>query len=554
MTDTFTIRILPHDRKIEANAGRSLMEALVDHSIFLRSDCGGKGSCGKCKVYTVCKNGDKESVTSCNFMISHNINIEIPSSSLLSSHVISKAPVSFPESFNNREFNKTQTPRYGIATDLGTTTIAMYLCDMNQYKVLSSIAIKNPQALYGDDVMSRIGAINMKKDNLHSLQKLVVNAMEWGFNELTRAQKDTSVKISQIVTVGNPAMIHILAGVDPKPIGISPYQPAFTEARTLNSRDLGFSFDNIPLQILPQISGFIGGDILSAGLAVDFAQQPEGTLLIDLGTNGELLLKGKDSFYATSCATGPAFEGASLSCGTQAIPGAVNKISISDKKVYPEFTIINHKNSKKIQPFGVCGTGVISAVAELYRKRIIAPSGSFVPDETTTPLQKDENGKRQYVLVRKELTANNSTVHISQKDIRSVQLGKSALVTGIEFLLKAAGYEKAEKILIAGAFGTHIEKEDLFTIGMIPEIDPELVEFVGNSAGAGAIMVLCDNDYLKKAIEISEQITTIDLATNIDFQEMFVQRLSFPLNQKLDIRQSIAGEHMFSKTPAKQNC
>ncbi len=500
----------------------------MDKSIFLRSDCGGKGSCGKCRVNIVEPNGEEKPTTSCNCEINTDLTVNIPSSSLLSSHVITKAPVTFPGSFNNRKTGDNSPPRYGIATDLGTTTIAMYLCDMTRSKVISSVAVKNPQALYGDDVMSRIGAINQKKDNLAYLQKLVVSAMEWGINELIDEQKGASIEITKIVTVGNPAMIHILAGIDPKSIGVSPYQPVFKEARTLNSSDLGFSFDTVPLQILPQVSGFIGGDILSAGLAVDFDQQPEGTLLIDLGTNGELLLKGKDSFFATSCATGPAFEGASLSCGTQAIPGAVNKVSIFDQKTFPEFTIINPKNSKKVQPFGVCGTGVISAVAEFCRKRIIGSNGAFATDASITPLQKDENGKNHYILVPEDVAADDSSVHISQKDIRSVQLGKSALVTGIEFLLKAAGYEKAEKILIAGAFGTHIEKEDMLTLGMIPEIDPKCVEIVGNSAGAGAIMVLCDESYLQKAIDISNQITTIDLATNIKFQELFVQRLSFP--------------------------
>lgn len=528
MTDTHTIRIHPHERKIEVKEGRSLMESLVDHSIFLRSDCGGKGSCGKCKVDTIDENDNRKSITSCNYEITENLNIEIPETSLLSSHVISKAPVTFPDSFKARNTSSTQTILYGIATDLGTTTIAIYLCDINSGTVISSVAVKNPQALYGDDVMSRIGAINQSQDNLQHLQKLVVNAIEWGINELSKSQNIKVIDISRIVTVGNPAMIHILAGVDPRPIGVSPYQPVFNEARILNTKDLGFSFANISLQILPQVSGFIGGDILSAGLAVDLTDQPEGTLLIDLGTNGELLLKGKDSLFATSCATGPAFEGASLSCGTQAIPGAINNISITDRKTYPEFTIINPKNSKKVKPFGVCGTGVISAVAEFCRNHIIAPNGAFTSDAGITPLQKDSNGSKAYILVSDDACQDGSSVHISQKDIRSVQLGKSALITGIEFLLKAAGYEHAKKIIIGGAFGTHIEKEDMLTLGMIPNIDADLVEIAGNSAGAGAVMALCDDSYLTKAIEMSKDITTIDLATNIEFQKVFVDRLSFP--------------------------
>jgi len=528
MSKTFDIQLLPHGRHIKGKGGRSLMETLVDHSIFLRSDCGGRGSCGKCKVNTFGPNGSGESVTSCTLKITEDLKIEIPQSSMLSAHIISKAPVVFPDSFNNRTFDPNLDDYYGIGTDLGTTTIAIYLCSTTSGKIVSSIAIKNPQALYGDDVMSRIGAIGLEEDNLKHLQKLVVRAMEWGIMELLDSHDLDRDEIAQIVTVGNPAMIHILAGVDPQPIGTFPYQPAFHEARTIQSNEVGFSLGQIPLQILPQVSGFIGGDILAAALAVDLDNQPEGTLLIDLGTNGELLFKGKDKLFATSCATGPAFEGASLSCGMQAIPGAVNKVVIERSEDFPDYTIINPKNSSKVKPFGVCGTGVISGVAEFCRKHIIEPGGAFKQGGTIKPLQKDLEGKPHYILVPENSSLDGSPVYISQKDIRSVQLGKGALITGIEFLLKAAGYEKPEKIIIAGAFGTFLEKDDMITLGMIPDIKPDKIEVAGNSAGAGAVMVLCDDIFLRKAVEMAGKITIVDLACDQKFQDVFVQNLSFP--------------------------
>ncbi len=528
MSEIFDIQLLPHDRHIKGKGGRSLMEALVDHSIFLRSDCGSRGNCGKCKVNKLSSNGSTESVTSCTFEITEDLKIEIPESSMLSAHIISKAPVVFPDSFNNRTIDLTADDRYGIGADLGTTTIAIYLCNMTSGKILSSVAIKNPQALYGDDVMSRIGAIGMKEGNLKHLQKLVVRAMEWGIMELLHSRDLNKTEIAQVVTVGNPTMIHILAGIDPQSIGTFPYKPAFYEARTIQSSEVGFNLGEIPLQILPQVSGFIGGDILGAALAVDLDNQPDGTLLIDLGTNGELLLKGKDKLFATSCATGPAFEGASLSCGMQAIPGAVNKVVIKRAQEFPDYTIINPKKSSKVKPFGVCGTGVISGVAEFCRKQIIEPGGAFEKGDTIKPLQKDPEGKPRYILVQENSSQDGSPVFISQKDIRSVQLGKGALITGIEFLLKAAGYEKPEKIIIAGAFGTFLEKDDMLTLGMIPDIQPDKIEVAGNSAGAGAVMVLCDNSFLKKAVEIAGRITIVDLACDQKFQEVFVQKLGFP--------------------------
>jgi uncharacterized 2Fe-2S/4Fe-4S cluster protein (DUF4445 family) len=499
----------------------------MNKSIFLRSDCGGKGICKKCKVRVVAENNDFELKKACTLIITKDITIEIPESSMLSSHIISKPPVSLLSSFKERFKNVDQKDCYGIATDLGTTTIAVYLCDITKGKVLSSLAVKNPQALYGDDVMSRIGAIGQGKKNFEHLQKLVVKAIEWGIKELLASLDLKEEMVSQMVTVGNPTMIHIFAGVDPKTIGVSPYKPVFYEARNIRSNDLGFKLKDFSIQILPQISGFIGGDILSAALAVDFENQPEGTLLVDLGTNGELMLKGKDKFFATSCATGPAFEGASLSCGMQAIPGAINKVEIKNLEDFPVYTIINPSKPSSVKPSGICGTGVISAVTQLYQKKIIEPGGAFKKDITCLALDKDDFGKTEYVIVPKNSAQEGFKIFISQKDIRSVQLGKGALITGIEFLLKEAGLEKAEKIIIAGAFGSFLDKEDMMTLGMIPAMDLSKIEVVGNSAGAGAIMVLCDKAFLEKTIQIASKIKVVDLACNKDFQNVFIKNLAF---------------------------
>jgi uncharacterized 2Fe-2S/4Fe-4S cluster protein (DUF4445 family) len=522
------ITLLPQDRQLQVESGMTLMEALVDHSIFLRSDCGGVGNCGKCNVSIVAQDGSAEVVPSCSLEITEDLRIEIPESSMLSPHIIGKAPVTLPPSFKKRTLPPSQNSQFGIAADLGTTTIAIYLCNTTG-EIVSSIAVKNPQALYGDDVMSRIGAIDQEENNnLSHLQNLVVKAIEWGTRELLTDQNLNVEDLVKIVAVGNPTMIHILAGVDPEPIGVYPYQPAFYEATTFSAADAGFELGDISIQTFPQVSGFIGGDILSAALAVDLENQPEGTLLIDLGTNGELLMKGKDQFFATSCATGPAFEGASLSCGMQAIPGAVNKVTIDSYESFPDYTIINPKNSSKTKPSGICGTGVISGVAELYRKQILEPSGAFKSDKSINPLKQDSEGSTYYTLVQKDSTQNGEPVFISQRDIRAVQLGKAALITGIEFLSRAAGFEQPQKIIIAGAFGTYIDKEDMFTLGMIPPIDADAVEVAGNSAGGGAVMALVDEMYLKNAIEMAGRITTIDLASDISFQEIFIQKLSFP--------------------------
>ncbi len=529
--ENFHVHVLPSGRYVKAKPDRSLMESLMSQNIFLRSDCGGKGVCKKCRVEIVSKEGDSQLKEACQLMVTKDISINIPEISMLSSHIISKAPTLLPSIFKKMSQGVDKEESFGIAVDLGTTTIAIYLCNTARGEVISSLAVKNPQVLYGDDVISRIGSIGQKEKNLGQLQKLVVRAIEWGIDELLASHDFVEDFVSKMVAVGNPTMIHILLGVDPKPIGVSPYQPAFYEARNVQSDELGFKLKNFSIQVLPQVSGFIGGDIISAAVAVDLENKPDGTLLVDLGTNGELILKANGSFFATSCATGPAFEGASLSCGMQAVPGAVNKVLIKSGKNLPEYTCINPFKSSKISPSGVCGTGIISTVAQLCQKNFLEPGGAFKNELILSVLRKDDSGKLQYIIVPEKASQSGSAIFISQKDIRSVQLGKAALITGIEFLLKKAGIEKPDAIIVAGAFGTFLDKKDMMTLGMIPSIDPGRVKMVGNAAGTGSIMALCNDIYLKKSIQIAEKINIVDLACNQSFQDKFIKNLRFPISR-----------------------
>jgi len=512
------IRILPHERVIKTSSGQSLLEALIHQSIFLRSDCGGKGICGKCIVQKRLGDGTYKNIESCNHIITEDVSIKIPETSMLSSHIMSKAQVSFPSAFKDRFKHVTDNDSYGIAVDLGTTTIAIYLCNTARGEIISSLAVKNPQTMYGDDVMSRIGVISQSSENLGKLQKLVVKSIEWGTRELLLSCSGGGISTSKMVVVGNPTMIHILAGVDPKPIGLAPYHPVFYDAESFQAENLGFGMEDISVQTLPQVSGFIGGDILAAALAVDLENQPEGTLLVDLGTNGELMLKGKHKFYATSCATGPAFEGASLSCGMQAVPGAINSVAINNDRSLAEFSMINPSGSSEQKPYGICGAGVINAVAQFCDKQIISPSGVFTSEQ------------KNYILVPENPDRNQPSIHISQKDIRSVQLGKSALISGIQILSKSAGLTMPRKIIIAGAFGSHLNKVDLMRIGIIPEMDLDKIEMAGNSAGSGAVMALCDERYIQKAARMAAMIEIVDLACNIEFQDIFINNLSFRNN------------------------
>lgn len=521
---TYKIKLMPHGRKIFARKGEKLMEALTANSIFLRSDCGGKGVCKKCLVNIVDENGNPQPTASCTSTVTEDMSVQIPETSLMSAHIIDKAPTELPAFFTTRNRpKKGKSRRYGIAVDLGTTTLAVYLCDLADCTVLSSVAVKNPQALYGDDVMSRIGAIGEDKGRLERLQQLVVKAIEWGADRLLadRGLKDTHAP-KQMVVAGNPTMIHILMGIDPAPIGTAPYSPVFTDAKKMPTTKIGMDLPGLTVNTLPLIAGFIGGDTLAAMIAADLENEPSGTLLIDLGTNGELVLKDYDGYYATSCATGPAFEGAAISCGMQAIPGAINSVRLTSVRKLPKFSVITKKTGQT-EPKGICGSGIISAVAAYARAGLIEKNGRIAGRKNVPSIRKDGNGTTGIVL-----HSGKNEIIISQKDIRAVQLGKGALITGIEFLLRAAGIETPRKIIIAGAFGSFLDKDDLLTLGMIPAIPTDLIEMAGNAAGTGAVMTLCDDYYFDRAKELARQVRIIDLATDINFQNSFVRQLHFP--------------------------
>jgi len=524
------LQIAPHGRKIELPTDANLLNSLTEHSIFLRSDCGGKGVCGKCVVRVKGENDNFTPTEACRVTVSEDLVIEIPRSSMLATNIIQKVMAVLPRSFIElQEQNRDASPAYGVAVDLGTTTLALYLCNMTQGIVLSSLSIKNPQSIYGDDVMSRIGEVSQGKENLLRLQKLVVSSIEWGCEELATAQNVKTLLLGKMVMVGNPVMIHIALGINPEPIGIAPYQPAFLLEQCLESSQLGFKKLNLSVNTLPQISGFIGGDILAATIGAEINDQPLGTLLVDIGTNGELVYKGDHGLYATSCATGPAFEGASLSCGIQAIPNAIDKVVIADKYSVPSYTMIpGKKENASSTPVGLCGSGVISATAELYRAGLIDQSGVLATDTDIGMQRMDSSGMKQYIIVHGGSDSEARNIFINQKDIRSIQLGKAALISGIEFLLRRAGDVMPKKIIIAGAFGSYLDKDDMITLGMIPRLDKGKIEIAGNLAGAGAVMTLCNSRYLDLAKELAAKIEVIDLATNLEFQKVFVKKLGFP--------------------------
>ncbi len=544
----YKIHLATEDRQITAEHGQTLLEALIAAGIFLRADCGGKRRCGKCMVKISGSDvaavsppensetgflGEKElengSRLACCVEVIGDVLIEIPATSRLSPEVAQKGPtILFDKLSALKPASTAGAGQYGLAVDLGTTTIAVYLCNLAAADVTASISVRNPQVLIGDDVMSRIGAVGQQEDLLFRLQKMVIKAIEWGTNSLCRSTRTNPKAIETMVVVGNTTMIHLFVGEDPTSIGLFPYEPKFVEEKQFRAAKVGFRFNpDTQIHTLPLITGFIGADIVGAALAAELSYTRPGTMLVDVGTNGEIMFLGKDGLVATSCATGPAFEGAAIRHGMHAVSGAIDAVKIDSPANKVSCSVIQKDPGKPQKIAGLCGTGVVSAVAELLRTGLILPDGAFNRESNSPHLQTGANDAPEFVLASADQTEDHRAITFTQKDVRAIQLAKGALRTGIDLLCQEAGIERPQKILLAGAFGSYIRKKDALTIGMFPELSEQDITVVGNAAGAGAILSLFDHRYFSKARQLTETTRVLDLASHPNFQETFINSLSF---------------------------
>ncbi len=522
-----TIRVGPDDKTIKADEGESLITALASSGILLRSDCGGKGRCGKCRVRIRDREtGHARSALACRTPVETDLRVEIPDASRLAPEVLQKDRLA-PADGVRLPLVRTPLPAdhdCGLAVDLGTTTIAVYLCDLVQGGVAASASVKNPQALFGADVMSRITAVSERPERLNPLRQLAVEAVEQTAGVLCRTAGTDPERIRQMTVVGNPTMIHLFIGRNPAPLGIFPYQPAFTAENRLMGGDLKFRFlKNAVIYTLPLVSGFVGSDAVAGALAVDLPGAADGTMLVDVGTNGEVLLKAPEGILATSCATGPAFEGAAISHGMSATRGAIDDVKILGDTV--RWRAIGDASDR---PLGICGSGVLSATAALLSAGVAGPDGRFRTEPFPHARLQREEGKWHFTLATADAAGSDDPIRFTQTDIRAVQLAKGALRTGIDILCEESGIDAPERLLLAGAFGAYMDKMDALRIGMFPPMPPDQISVAGNAAGIGAVMALLDDDARKAASVMASAIRVVELSAHSGFQDRFISALSFP--------------------------
>ncbi len=417
---------------------------------------------------------------------------------------------------------------YGAAVDIGSTTVAIYLCNLENGSVVATASEMNPQIVYGEDVMSRIQYTIANPDGLDKLHKAIINTLNQLFATAARKAGIRTDDILELTVVGNTTMHHIFLNLSPRYLGTAPYVPTQFHSIDIKARELGLKINkSANVHVLPTIAAFIGSDTTGVLLAEEPYNQTENWLIIDIGTNAELVLGNKTKLICASAPTGPTLEGAHIQYGMRAAPGAIEHIKIDGKTLEPVLKIIGESGWNSGKAKGICGSAIIDAVAELFRVSILDASGKFTSQGSTTRLRRGDNGP-EYVIAYPEETSIGIAISITQKDVRQVQLAKGALFVAARTLLNQMGLGTPDKILLAGAFGSFIDKTNAMLIGMIPDCPLENVFAVGNSAGDGARIALLNIEKRQEALEVAARLTRYELPTNPEFQNQFIQAMNLP--------------------------
>lgn len=420
---------------------------------------------------------------------------------------------------------------FGIAVDIGSTTIAGHLLDLFTGEVIASAGRMNPQIRYGEDLMSRVSYVMMNPGGERELTAAVRTALDELIDDLG-APRD---RVLEIVLVGNPVMHHVLLGIDPTPLGGAPFTLATDEAVTGRALDLELSLPHASFYVGPCIAGHVGADTAAVVLAEGPHRSTGMQLVVDVGTNAEIVLGDASQQFAASSPTGPAFEGAQISCGQRATAGAIEKVRIDPLTREPRIRVIGAPMWSDEPGFdeaidatgvsGVCGSGIIDVVAEMYLSGVIDPDGTIRGDlAATTPRIVADGRTFSYVLFER----GDTRLCITQNDVRAIQLAKAALRAGIDLLVEHAGDPPLTDIRLAGAFGAHIDPVRALVLGLVPDCPVEGVRSVGNSAGVGAVQALLSRRLRTEMEHAVRKITKIETATEPRFQELFVAAMAFP--------------------------
>ena len=461
-----------------------------------------------------------------------------------------------------------QEHAYGLAIDVGTTTVAAYFCDLTNMEVIDTVSMMNPQCKYGEDVMARItyhmttpdGLQRMSDDIIEGINELIEKAVANTFPPKKKVKKkkgeegpDEYVEVPEEgktylrltrddvedITIGfNTAMHHIFLSLDPEHVGMAPFPPVIHHSLDLRARDLGININpSSYMFVLPIEAGFVGADNVGVLIAEEPYKHEENQLIIDIGTNGELVLGNRHKLISSSCATGPALEGAQITFGMRAAPGAMERIEIDPETKEVDYKVIGRdawrkfSEPKEMKAKGICGSGILDLLAELYTAGIVAKSGVFNKKalEGHERFRVNPDTKQpEFVLAWAEESSIDKDIVVTQKDIRQIQLAKGALYAGCKLMVLRMGLDKVDKVKIAGAFGTHVDRTKALVMGLFPDCEIEMIESVGNAAGDGCRAALLNVQKRVEANWCSRNVEYIELTVESTFQQEFMEAMQLP--------------------------
>ncbi|EGO64662.1 ASKHA domain-containing protein [Acetonema longum] len=604
-----TVLFQPDNIRLEVDKGTDLLTAARQAGIEMKASCGGKGSCGKCRVKVVKGSVDYQDqptqdgwVAACQTLVLDDPVVEIPASSRLNGHQVLLAgapalPASFPlkplcrtvrlevvppsltdpgndldrlclafaratglqlaglelEQIrslpdllrrNNWRLDLTygivgdsarliglEVPAgdaapgsWGIAVDVGTTTVAVYLVDLASGTVAGQAGTHNKQAQFGDDVISRIIYADEQENGLADLQQAVLDTMNGLIQDLISRQGIQSREIKAVTVAANTTMTHLIFGIQPRYIRLEPYVPAVSSFPVLIAGELGLTVHPQALvYAFPAVASYVGGDIVAGSLINGMTESEALTLFLDIGTNGEMALGNQDWIVTCACSAGPAFEGAGITDGMRAMPGAIEGISI-DPATY-EVTCFAIDGAK---PVGICGSGLINALSAMRQTGIIDRAGKI--QDLATPRLRRSDGGMEYVLVWAGETAGGRDIVITEADVKNLLRAKGAVYAGLRSLLKAVDLEldSIERICIAGGFGNCLNVAAAVEIGLLPDVAPEKYHFLGNTSVKGAYTALVSSGAVVAAEDLARRMTYLELSLGNGFMEEFMAALFLP--------------------------
>ncbi len=415
---------------------------------------------------------------------------------------------------------------YGVAVDIGTTKVVAYLLDLGSGDIVGTESMPNPQIPYGEDLMSRITFTTKEPDGLERLREAVVGGINSLISKLCGAKGIAPEEVLEVMVVGNTAMHHIFFGIPANHLAAAPYAPAVRTSLSVSPAHVGL--DMYPfgkVSSLPNIAGFVGADAVADLIASGLYDDRDTGMMIDIGTNTEIIAGNKDRLVSCSCASGPAFEGAHIKFGMRASTGAIERVWIEGGTKEVVVRTIDDA-----APKGICGSGIVDAVSEMFGTGILDASGKILVNDGNKGTRKGAGGLPEFVLVEGREAAGGEDIVVTQHDVQEIQLAKAAIFTGVSILMRRLGLKCADikRIYAAGAFGTYVDATSAIAIGMYPDVPVQRIRFIGNAAGSGARMSLRSTEMRDLAERLSRQVEYVELAAERDFQNEFAQAMFLP--------------------------